>query len=55
MITVMIQECSSVKGQQPACVDLVDSCDLDFDPLTFISEVDLDLIVTYLHAKKLGQ
>ena len=25
--------------------------DLDLDPMTFISELDLDIIVTYLHAK----
>ena len=26
-------------------------CDLVLDPMTFISELDLDLVVTYLHAK----
>ena len=25
--------------------------DLEFDPMTFISELDLDIVVTYLHAK----
>ena len=40
-----------IRRQPPACFDLVDCCDLDLDPLTFISDVDLDMIVTYLHAK----
>ena len=40
-----------LKANQPACFDLVDCCDLDLDPLTVISELDLDMIVTYLHAK----
>ena len=26
-------------------------CDLALDPMTFTSELDLDMIVTYLHAK----
>ena len=26
-------------------------CDLALDPITFTSELDLDIIVTYLHAK----
>ena len=26
-------------------------CDLELDPMTFISECDLDIIVTYLNAK----
>ena len=26
-------------------------CDFDLDPMTFISKLDLDMIVTYLHAK----
>ena len=26
-------------------------CDLDLDPMTFISELDLDMVVTYLQAK----
>ena len=30
-------------------------CDLALDPMTFASELDLDMVVTYLHAKKLGQ
>ena len=42
---------ASVEGQPPPRFDLVDCCDLDLDPLTFISEADLDMIVTYLHAK----
>ena len=42
-----------IRRQPPACFDLVDCCDLDLDPLTFISFVDLDMIVTYLHAKNL--
>ena len=29
-------------------------CDLDLDPMTFTSELDLDMVVTYLLAKKLG-
>ena len=47
------QECPSVEGKPPACYDLVDcsDLDLDLDSLTFISELDLDLVVTYLHAK----
>ena len=39
------------RRQLPACFDLVDCCDLDLDPLAFISEADLDMRVTYLHAK----
>ena len=27
-------------------------CDLDRDPMTFTSELNLDKLVTYLHAKK---
>ena len=42
---IALQECPSVKGQPPACIDLVDCCDLD--PLTFTSELDLDMVVTY--------
>ena len=32
-------------------------CDLAFDPMTFTSELDLDMVVTYLHAKnyRVGQ
>ena len=41
----------SVEGQLPACFDLVDCCDLELNPLTFTSEVDLDMIMTDLHAK----
>ena len=26
-------------------------CDLELDPMTFISEADLDIVVTYLNAK----
>ena len=26
-------------------------CDLDLDPMAFISELDLDMVVTYFHAK----
>ena len=26
-------------------------CDLALDPVTFTSELDLDMVVTYLHAK----
>ena len=26
-------------------------CDLALDPMTFTSELDLDMVVTYLHAK----
>ena len=26
-------------------------CDLALDPMTFISEIDLYMVVTYLHAK----
>ena len=39
------------RRQPPACFDLVDCCDLDLDPSTFISEADLDMRVTYLYAK----
>ena len=39
------------RRQPPASFDLVDCCDLDLDPLTFPLEVDLDMVVTYLHAK----
>ena len=28
-------------------------CDLAFDPMTFTSDHDLDMVVTYLHAKNL--
>ena len=47
------QECPSVEGKLPTCFDLVDCCDLDLDldPLTFISELDLDMVEIYLHAK----
>ena len=27
------------------------SCDLTLDPMTFTSELDLDMVVNYLHAK----
>ena len=30
-------------------------CDLALDPITFASELNQDMVVTYLHAKKLGQ
>ena len=30
-------------------------CDLALDPMTFTSELDLDMVVTYLHAILLGQ
>ena len=46
---------SFIRRQPPACFDLVNYCDLDLDPLTFISDVDQDMIVTYLHATKLDQ
>ena len=26
-------------------------CDLDLVPMTFMSELDLDMVATYLHAK----
>ena len=42
------------RRQPLACFDLVDCYDLDLDPLTFTSELDLDMVVTYLHAKNLG-
>ena len=29
-------------------------CDLALDPMTFTSELDLDIVVTYLLAKKIG-
>ena len=45
------QECPSIEGIPPACFDLVDCCDLDRDHLIFLSELDLDMVVTYLHAK----
>ena len=44
-------EWPSVEGQPPACFDLVDCCDPDLDHMTFTSELDLDMVVTYLHAK----
>ena len=40
-----------IRRQLPTCFDLINCCDLDLDPLTFISDVDQDMIVTYLHAK----
>ena len=39
------------RRQPPACFDLVDYCNLDLDPLTFTSELDLDMVMAYLHAK----
>ena len=30
---------------------LFDACDLNFEPMTLILKVDLDMVVTYLHAK----
>ena len=41
----MQQECPSVEDQPPTCSDL------DLDPMTFTSELDLDMVATYLHAK----
>ena len=32
-------------------LELFRYCDLELDPMTFISELDLDVVVTYLHAK----
>ena len=26
-------------------------CDIDLDPMTFTSELNVDMVVTYLHAK----
>ena len=42
-----------IRRQPPACFDLVDCCDFDLDPLTFISDVDLDMIV--LKIRSIGQ
>ena len=30
-------------------------CDLALDPMTFTSELNLDMVVTYLYYKKIGQ
>ena len=32
-------------------LELFHYCDRELDPMTFISEHDLDIVVTYLHAK----
>ena len=32
-------------------IEFFHSCDLDLDPMTFIYELDLDIIETYLYAK----
>ena len=40
------QECPSIEGQPPLIWILLTAV-----PLTFISDVDLDMIMTYLHAK----
>ena len=38
------------RGDTASC-ELFRYCDLELDPLTFISELDLDIVVTYLNAK----
>ena len=53
MSVTVVTRMPFIRRQPPTCFDLVDCCDLDLDPLTFISFVDLDIIVTYLHAKNL--
>ena len=55
MIIIVITRMPFSRRQPPGCFDLVDCCDLDLDPLIFASELDLDMVVTYLHAKKSGQ
>ena len=32
-------------------LELFRYCGLELDPMTFISELDLDIVVTYLHEK----
>ena len=49
-LMVVITRMPFSRRQPPACFELVDCCDLDLDPLTFISEADLDMRVTYLYA-----
>ena len=45
-ISLAVQKLSSGKENQTfGC------CDLHLDRMTFISELDLDMVVTYLHAK----
>ena len=51
IVIIIITRMPFIRRQPSTCFDLVDCYDLD--PLTFISYVDLDMIVTYLHAKNL--
>ena len=51
VLNPLITRMPFIRRQPPACFDLVNCCDLDLDPFTFISDVDQDMIVTYLHAK----
>ena len=30
---------------------LIYACDLDYDPMTLVLKLDLDMMVTYLHSK----
>ena len=54
LIPILIQNKNVLQLKATAtCFDLVDCCDLDLDPLTFTSELDLDMIVTYLYATKI--
>ena len=41
-----VQKLSSGKENETFC-----RCDIDLDPMTITSEHDLDMVVTYLHAK----
>ena len=46
LVSQAVQQLSSEKENQTfAC------CDLALDPMTCASEPDLDMVVTYLHAK----
>ena len=45
-ISQAVQKLSSGKENET-----LGCCDLDLDPMTFTSELDVDMVVTYLHAK----
>ena len=40
-----VQKLSGTKNKSFGC------CDLELYPMTFTSELDLDMVVTYVHAK----
>ena len=40
---------SKARFQKPLKLILFDACDLDFDPMTLVLKLDLDIMVTYLH------